>query len=236
MADEKRKPLPKVMVKGVAKFPYLTHPDTKFKAEGVYTTEVVIQKADYADLIKQLDAETDAGFKDAKAQLTAKLKEGTGADKAKAKKALEELKRMSPIRPVYDDEGNESDELVSLKFSMYAQFKDKKTGQVKKLAPALVSANGQKWPAGIAIWGGSVIKVGGKIKQFFVKDGAGAKLLLEAVKVIELRTGGEGGGAAAYGFDDEEEGTDVSGITPNTEAPDPDADGAPTETPDDSDF
>lgn len=238
MAEEKRKPLTKVMVKGVAKFPYLTRPDTKFKAEGVYVTEVVLSKQEFADLITTIQNEVDAAFKDARAELVKKGKEATnGADKAKAKKALEELKKVSPIRAVYDDDGNEDAELVSLKFSMYAEIKDRKTGRVKKLQPAIVDAKGQKWPADLDIWGGSVIKVGGKIKPFFIKDGAGAKLMLEAVKVLELRTGGEGGGAGAYGFDEEEDGIDTAGHTPSGDTTDPSdpPSGTPTD-PDDIDF
>lgn len=237
MADtnKKRPPLEKIITpKGTAKFPYLTTPDTKFKATGTYVVEVVVKKADCEQLLAKLEKLTDEAFKDAQEQLKAKMTEGSGADKAKAKKALADLKRQSPIKPVYDDEGNESDDLIGLKFSMDAQFTDKKSGATRTMTPDLVDAKGNKHPANVPIYSGSQIKVGGKVAPFFVKDGAGVKLRLEAVKVLQLVTAG-GGGASAYGFDDEEEGyvAEAQDAATETSVGDPAADSsAPEEDPD----
>jgi hypothetical protein len=219
MSNEKRTPPVKVVSpKGIAKFPWLNRPDTKFNPDGTYSVGVVVSKADAADIIAKLEAAATASFEATKADITKRMAEAKGEQKGKLKKELAELKQADiPVKPVYDEETGDETDKVELKFSMKAQYKDRKTEQIKRLNPTLVDAKGNPIPATTAIWAGSVIKVGGAINPYYTaKAGAGASLKLDAVKVYELVTSG-GGSAAKYGFDKEEdgyEGTESDSPTP----------------------
>jgi hypothetical protein len=201
---------------GIAKFPYLNTADTKFNPEGEYRIRLILDDdanqekgTNKGRSIREMLEEAAQKIHDeTKADLEQKFKEAKGADKAKIKKALDGLKLADlPVRAVYDDDGNETDQ-IEIAFKMKAQRKDKKTGAVIKMVPKLFDAKGRlmaKDPAKApAIWGGSRVKVAGSVIPFYTAAvGAGVSLRLAAVQVIQLQTN-DGGSASSYGFGEED--------------------------------
>lgn len=192
--------------KGIAIYPSLHKPDTKWKPEGVYQVrlrlpgEVVAQ---YREKAQQL-AEDQLAY--AKAKYEAKLaEEKNGEKKGKLKKLLSELKIIDlPFKPVFDDEGNETGE-YEMTWKMNAQRTDKKTGKVIKMRPNWFDAKGQPIDP-VELWSRSEIKVAGKMQGFDNPKGEiGVTLRLAAIKVIKVVAGGTGD-ADSYGFGDEEDG------------------------------
>lgn len=215
MADAKKNDLIKIMTpKGVSRFPALTKPDTKFNPDGEYKVGIILPadaintdpgKYKGQGIMAMLNEAANSVFEKTKAELEASLPELKGEKLAKAKKALAELKLGDlPAKSEYDDDGNETGNII-LNFKMKAQRKDKKTGQVKKMAPKLFDAQGNELTGGVDVWGGSIVKVAGSLNPFYVPgtNTCGVGLRLAAVQVIELRSSG-GGDAASYGFGKED--------------------------------
>lgn len=213
MADAKKPNWEKVLtLAGTAKFPYLNDPDTKFNKDGEYRIRLVLEDdsnqqagTNQGRSIKEmLEEAAQKAYDETKAQLEETLKSEKGEKKAKAKAALDKLKLADlPIKPVYDDNGDETGE-IEVAFKMKAQRKGKKEGEIVKQAPRLFDSKGGKFPVSKAIWGGSKVKVAGQIIPFYTAAvGAGASLRLSAVQLIELSSGG-GGSAESFGFGKED--------------------------------
>jgi hypothetical protein len=206
MAEAKRTPLDKVMTpEGIAKFPVLNVPDTKFNPEGDFKCGIILSAAEGAPLYRRLQAAAQKMFDATFAELTEKVATEKGEKKAKAKKALEELKLGDlPAKPVYDEDGNETGDLA-FNFKMKATYKDK-SGATKSRKPSLFDAAGDVFPSSTAIWGGSKVKVAGSINSFYMPgtNTAGVGLRLSAVQVIQLCTAGGGGNASSFGFGKED--------------------------------
>lgn len=202
---EKKAPLIKVMTKkGIARFPSLTKADTKFNPDGEYKTGVVLSQEDAQPIIDKATAEAEKILAETKEALQESVKTLKGEKLVKAKKALAELAMGDmPFKPVYDDDGNETGDVV-LNFKMKAQRKDKE-GKVIKMKPKLFDAGGKEIKGAIEIWGGSLIKVSGSLNPFYIPgtNTCGVGFRLAAVQVIELRSGGSGD-ASSYGFGKEE--------------------------------
>lgn len=205
MAD-KKPPLIKVMTKkGIARFPALTKADTKFNPDGEYKVGVILTQEDAQPIIDKATAEAEKIMAETKEALQESVKTLKGEKLVKAKKALAELSMGDmPFKPVYDDDGNETGDVV-LNFKMKAQRKDAKTGKVILMKPKLFDAGGKEIKGTIDIWGGSVIKVSGSLNPFYIPgtNTCGVGFRLAAVQVLELRSGG-GGDATSYGFGKEE--------------------------------
>jgi len=206
MADAKRPKLQNVMTcKGIAQWPKLTSPDTKWSPDGEYKVGVILPAEKAADIVTALEEARKKVYQETKAMLQENISQLKGEKLAKAKKALNDITLGElPCKPVFDEEGNETGDVV-LNFKMKAQRKDKKSGSVVQMAPKLFDASGQPLPKGIEIWGGSTIKVAGQINPYYIPgtNTAGAGLRLSAVQVIALRTSG-GGDAASFGFGKED--------------------------------
>lgn len=214
MAEKKPELIKLMTPKGVARFPALTTPDTKFAAEGEYKIGVILPedainidtgKHKGKGIMAMLQEYAQKAYDEAKADLEESIKTLKGEKLVKAKKALAELKLGDlPAKPEYDDEGNETGNIV-VNFKMKAERKDKKTGKVIKMAPKLFDAQGKPLPKGIDIWGGSEVKVAGSLNPFYIPgtSTAGVGIRLAAVQVIELRSSG-GGDASSYGFGKED--------------------------------
>lgn len=195
---------------GIAIFPSLHKPDTKWKAEGVYQVRLrlpgeVVQK--YREQAQQL-AEDQLAY--AKEKYAARLaEEKNGEKKGKLKKLISELKIIDlPFKPVFDEDGNETGE-YEMTWKMNAQRTDKKTGKVIKMRPNWFDAKGKPTDP-VELWSRSEIKVAGKMQGFDNPKGEiGVTLRLAAVKVIKVVAGGTGD-ADSYGFGDEEEGFEGS--------------------------
>lgn len=197
-----------VTPRGVAIYPKLNKPDTKFYADGVYETKLkfdpdatdgVIGKktASWADIKAAIDANQEEFLKAKKAELA----KGDGKAKNKAK-SIESIEWG--VEPDVNDEGEETG-LIVVKAKMKASGKSKKDGSKWERSPRLFDAKGKLMPADKAIWGGSTLKVAGKVVPYYnAKDNVvGSTFYLEGVQVIDLVSGG-GRDAGSMGFVEED--------------------------------
>lgn len=175
--------------KGVAVYPHLTKPDTKFKAEGVYHIKVKYESGDAGAeaLAKEIDKGMQESLKAARIQVT----ESHGAEKAK-KVGLSD-------KPYSRDEADNS---LTFSFKMNATGKSRKTGEAFTMKPVIFDKTGTP-VEGMKIGGGSIVRVSYEIVPFYktAKVGAGVTLRLYAVQVVELHE--YGANAASYGFSNE---------------------------------
>lgn len=198
--------------KGVLGWASVIVPDTKFKAEGEYHAKVVLPGSDPAaqKLMSDLDVAAQAAKEGNLEELKAKLAEAkTGADKAKAKKAIEEVSAMEPqvaYSFVPDDDGNPTTD-VEFRAKMPAERKDRKTGRVIKQKPDLVDAKGKPCMPD-AVWRGTVARLVVRVKPYATPKAVGAGLFLQGVQIIKLATANAGVQYEAeeegYSADDEE--------------------------------
>lgn len=196
MADEKKRKLEKFTTPiGVAVYPKLNIPDTKYKPEGVFTIRLRLSAEDSLPLIEKIDALAEARLNEEKAAL---IKAGKKAAATKVKMAADK-----PYRATLDEEGEETGDFeFNFKMNHQVTF----DGKTKLLFPKLFDSKGEKFPDDVQIWGGSKVKVAGQFNPFYTAAiGAGVSLRLSAVKVIDLVTS-DGGNAESYGFGDDEDG------------------------------
>lgn len=173
--------------KGSTKFAWLTEPDTKFDAAGVYQTDLVVPAEEAAPFIEKMEELFENAWK-AECQTKGK----------KLKKAA----------LPWDE--NEEDGTVSFKFKLKASIETKKGTMVRK--PALFDAKGKPLnPKTIKIGNGSVVKISFTPYLWFSPSvGFGLQLQIAAAQIIELKEWA--GGDRDYGFGQEEgyEGSDAS--------------------------
>lgn len=193
MADEKKKADRYTSPKGIAKFPRLSEPDTKFRADGEYSVKLILAADDAActDFCKLLKELSEAAFAEQKATLKP----------AKAK-------TLQLYLPFKDEEHHETGEPtgnVEFNFKTGAKFKDKKTDTMKDKKLNLFDGRGKLIETQVNVGGGSVIKVNFSPFSFYAANGnsAGVSLRMNAVQILELKTWG-GASAAEYGFGAEE--------------------------------
>lgn len=186
---------------GIAIYPHLNKPDTRFNPEGQYQVKLRIPSEEAKDLIAQIDAVI--------ADEVAKAK------KENPKKAVKMATK--PYAVALDDEGNETDEITfSFKAKAVLTLKD---GTKLPTSIKLFDSKGNAFPQEDIIWGGSKIKVAFNAAPFnTAMAGIGASLRIKAVQVIDLVTGGSGN-ASSFGFG-EEEGYVASPKSVETEATD----------------
>lgn len=197
-----------VSPQGTAIYPKLNEPDTKFDDAGVYETKLkfdpddaegVLSKksATWAEMKEAIDAQQAEFLKQKKAELA----KGDGKAKNKAK-SIDSIEWG--VEPDVDDEGNETG-LVVIKAKMKASGVSKRDGRAWSRRPVIFDAKNTKLDPAPSIWGGSSLKVAGKIVPYYsAKDNVvGSTFYLEAVQVIEL-VSGQGREAGDYGFGEEE--------------------------------
>lgn len=194
--------------KGVAIYPKLNTPDTKFVPEGVYETKLKFSPdAEDAVLAKKLVpwseivAAVAAQQEEFLQQQKKKLLAGDGKAKAKAK-TLTSLPFGEEAD--LDDEGEETG-LIVVKAKMKASGTGK-DGKPWTRKPILFDAKNKRLgDDSPAIWGGSTLKVAASAVPYYnAKDNVvGTTLYLEAVQVIDL-VSGQGRTAEAYGFGEED--------------------------------
>lgn len=189
MAEKKNRNPRYVTDVGVAIYPYLTKPDTKFNADGEYKVKLRLKP--------------DSTIRDAKGKEVADVQSFIDDMMIKAvEKAKQENKgRIKEGEPPYTIDDETGDLLVNFKLKAQVKPKD---GEPFSQKPALFDAKGKPITPE-SIWGGSKIKVSFEVVPFYTKmAGAGVTLRLKAVQVLELVTGGSGGSAESYGFGEEE--------------------------------
>lgn len=172
-----------IHIEGVAVWPHLTKPDTKWKEEGEYHTKLRIDADTAEPLLARLEAMQEQELK--VAQKKAKGKKAKPAD--------------LPIQPEYDDEGEETGSYI-LKAGMKASGTSRKTGQKWQRKLPLFDGKGKPAPSSVAIYSGSVLHLAVEPKAWTnPKAEVGVKLYLEAAQIINL-VNGSGSSANTFGF------------------------------------
>ena len=190
-AKREKRPVHKTP-KGVAIFPYLNKPDTKWKPEGEFKTKQRIPTEDAEKLIEIIEAAQ------AEAEAEAKVK-------AKAKNKLKSVKAADlPYSAELDDNEEETGNTL-FNFKSTASGVSKKTGKEWSRKLAIFDAKGK--PLKKDIYGGSTLIVAFTAEPWVnPKFEYGVKLQMEAVQVIDLVSTGGGAirSASAFGFGEEE--------------------------------
>lgn len=167
---------------GIAQYPYLTKPDTKFNPDGEYKISVEIPGAAAQDIVTFLDEQFAASVAKAK-------KENPG----------KKIKEGDVPYSVNDDTGK-----VTVRFKLKAKVTPKQ-GDPFEQRPALFDAKGKPIGADAKIGGGSKVKVAYEMVPYYTAiAGAGVSLRLKAVQVIDLVEFSGGASSEAYGFGEEE--------------------------------
>jgi hypothetical protein len=163
---------------GIARYPSLNKPDTKFDEVGVYKVNLEMSAEDAEPFLSQVESLL--------AEFVAQKKAELKKDKLKMHQAPWE----------------ENDGQVQLKLKVKALGKDK-AGETYSRAPKLFNASGEVITDNIG--GGSKLKVAVVPYCWYTASlGAGVTLQPKAIQVLDLVTWGDNGSAAAYGFDVEE--------------------------------
>lgn len=172
---------------GIAQFPWITEPDTRFNADGDYKVNLLLSEADAAPVIAKLEKV----WADFQGSLTG----------PKSKKAPSSM----GFDKEYTEDGDETGNVI-FKIKTKAKF-TKKDGSVVTRKVDCFDAKGQPFTPD-NLWGGSKIKVNVTAIGYDAGGNLGVTLKMNAVQVIELNAGG--GNSQSYGFGEEE------GFTANT--------------------
>lgn len=191
---------------GVAQYPWLVEPDTKFNPDGDYKVNMLFGDTKNADLQYMLD-DLGSTLEEFYQSLINDPKYSKYASKIHKADLYEE-----------DADGN-----IVMKFKQRAVIKSiKGTYDVK--IPIFDSKG--KPLSDIKLGGGSKIKLCFSVSPYFVPSTkmCGLSLRPVAVQVIELKEWTEGGTMQAYGFDSEDgyEDTDVESLQDDPPFDDPD--------------
>lgn len=195
MSKDKVPTLKIITPKGVAIYPRLNQPDTKFNAAGVYDCRIKLdpEAADVKALVAKLEKLRDTFYADT----VAALKDGGKAAKAK------KLKKRDVFTDDVDAEGEETG-LIVLKAKTTATGTGK-DGKPWKRSPRLFDAKGTLLKNPPLIYGGSEVKVAATARPYLMESSGeiGVTLYLDAVQIIML-VSGSGQSADDYGFAEEE--------------------------------
>lgn len=182
--------------KGIAEYPHLNKPDTKFKSEGEYHVKLHIDEAVSNDTIVKLgEAQKEA--------LEMAQKEAQRQQKGKGKKITPQPANM-PYYEAVDEDGNETGSMV-FHFKSKASGTSQRTGKVWTRKLAKFDAKGQ--PTEMNIFGGSLLKAAYKMIPWVnPKCEYGVKMQIEGIQVIDLVTAGGAKTAKTLGFGEEDGG------------------------------
>lgn len=204
MADKRPKLEKIVTPKGIAVWPWLTKPDTKFNSDGEYRVKLKLNKEEHSDFLQSLEDKAQAAYDEA----VAEMKEKGGKAAAAAKK----MELHTPFEPEYDDEGDETGNvIVTIKSKASGTTK---AGKAWKRKINIFNAKGVHLKNPPAIYGGSLLKVEAEISPFSMPatKTAGISLRISAVQVLQLSEGNGGGDASAHGFGVEEGYEDIEEV------------------------
>lgn len=193
--DKQQKRIKFITPTGVAIWPKLVEPDTKFDAEGTFSVRLRLGADDAAELMQLMDEMADEAYADAKAKLSEKPSDPKKI--AAQKKQLEKLTRNDAYTMDVDDNGDETGDVVfNFKMSHVIKLKD---GTTKRVWPKLFDAAGNPIKGKPQIFSGSELRVACQLSGYFVPgtSAAGVSARLNAVQVIKLVSGGD---ASSFGF------------------------------------
>lgn len=188
--------------KGIAVYPHLNKPDTKWKPEGEFKVTLRIAGGEAEAFKSAIEERVSKALEEAKKELLEKAA-GDGKKLAQAKRVIEELKVLSPVKPAYDDDGNETGD-IEVAFKTKATVTDRKTGATIQKKLPLFDAKRQ--PMGENVWGGSQLKVAFEYMPYYnpATKQVGVSLRMNAVQVIELVSSSSAGNGNSFGFGEEE--------------------------------
>jgi hypothetical protein len=195
-------------ITGIARYPHLNQPDTKFNEAGLYHTKLVVE----ADVAEEVLAALNP-IRDEKAAAVQK-------DTLKGKKPkLADL----PCKPEEDDDGNETGRFI-VNCKMIASGKKKDSGKIWERKLPLFDAAGK--PIKARIGGASKLTIAVNPEPYYsAKDKeVGVTLRLEAVQVIDLKSG-EGPSAGKFGFGKVEGGFEAGADSEKSEGSEGEGDG-----------
>ena len=211
----KRKPLPKYNTPiGVARYPHLNKPDTRFDDDGVYKCDLIVPADEAAELIAYLEGLRDAAYD----ELDAKKRK----QYSKAPVCEEEL----------DDAGDETGNVI-FKTKLNAVGRNDK-GEEWHNEPKLFDSFGNPVDReSVQIWSGSKLIIAGVVRAYAMGSTktVGVSLKCDGVQIVELVTGGQAT-AESFGFKPQGSGFKFAASeTPTAESDEDDDDGE-----DDEDF
>lgn len=177
---------------GIAVYPKLNVPDTKFNDRGVYSTKLRLTKEEAAPLMEKIDALIEEAFDEALNNASTPLA------KKKVKKA------DTPYHVEEDDQGNVTG-CILFNFKKVASGVTKDGREWKFVCPVYDAKLKPVDLTKVNIGGGSLIKVAYSASPFNVPAiGIGVTLRLEAVQVLEAKSFGQRD-ASGFGFSTEED-------------------------------
>jgi len=177
---------------GIAQYPALLKPDTKFDELGVYKVNLVLSETDAAPLMDKL-----------KGMLADKLTE-LEDELNPEQLAKAQSNTHLPFSKEYEEDNKTPTGNIVFKFKTKAAFVSKRDGKVIEKKMTIVDSK-KKRMYDVAVGGGSKIKVAFTMRTFYMAAiGAGVSARLGAVQVLELREYTDGN--AASGMFGEEEG------------------------------
>lgn len=167
---------------GIAQYPRLNVPDTKFVTEGVYSVKLEFTGDEAQELSAFLDTKMQESFAEAKKENPAK----------KIKEA------DAPYS--WNDNG-----ILSVNFKMKAAGTTK-DGKAWNRKPAIFDAKGKPLDVSLTVGGGSKLIISYTPAPFYTAlIGAGLSMRLEAVQVIDLKEGGSNAQSSdSFGFKEQD--------------------------------
>lgn len=183
--------------RGIARFPKLVTPDQyDASSKPAYVTGLVFDPKDPE--VQAFVSKLEAIHQEAEAKLRTEMEEAistakNGAEAKKAKKKLDDLEVPSFIREVLDLESGEPTGQIEIRFKSNATDR---YGNQKHIR--FFDGAGKPFNLTEDLWGGSVLRINFNPNCFYIA-GQGKLFLtnwINAVQVLELRSGSGGGGDA----------------------------------------
>lgn len=167
---------------GVAQYPHLTKPDTKFNPDGEYKVSLELDASAAEEIVSFLDEQFEQSVANAK-------KENAG----------KKIKEGDVPYSVNEENGK-----VTVRFKLKAKVTPKK-GEPWDQKVAIFDAKGKPIVDDIKIGGGTKMKVSYELVPYYTAiAGAGISLRVRAVQIIELVEYGSGAQAGSFGFGEED--------------------------------
>ena len=181
---KRKKPLKLTTPVGIAEWPRLNTPDTKYNSDGVYSVLLRLPKDDCTETIEAIRSVVS-----------------DYVDMLKKEEGKKEIATAPlPFKDVMDGDNVPTGE-IEIKFKLNALGKN--GNETWEQRPMLFDSH--KRPISENIGGGSKIKVGAEVVPYFTTmHGAGVTLRLKAVQVIELVEYSNSGSPESWGFGKEE--------------------------------
>lgn len=201
MADKKKNPRYTTPA-GIASWPKVRTPDTKFNADGTFSVKLLLDPNKDAAFLQKLDDMADAALE---------------AMQREHKKFSKVMTLVAPYAPELDKDGNETGKVV-VNFTSPAIIRNKEKTKEWKMSIAVFDAQLTPLPGDKDIGGGSTVKVSFESWPYFnAKDKeAGITRRLIGVQVLELKEWGGNRDASDFGFEAEDGFSGISSTDDST--------------------